>query len=78
MVNPGLLLERIRERLVEEADHTTLCGNCLATLTEADRAAGECTQCHSSVESDDEDLQDHDEFEFDWYNADGMLDEQGD
>lgn len=61
MIDIDQLRERIRERVTETSDHDTLCGNCLALLTEADRAAGECTQCRSQVvddESVDEELYD--------------------
>jgi hypothetical protein len=54
--NFDAMLDRLRERQTEESDLDTLCEHCQATLTAADREAGECTQCHSS-ESDDEDLQ---------------------
>lgn len=54
------LRERIRERVTEprddESDLDTICGNCQGMLTRTDRDAGYCTQCKSSIESDDEDL----------------------
>lgn len=58
MTNYDTLRERLRERVTEESNWDTLCGNCQATLTAADREAGECTQCGSSIESDNEDLED--------------------
>lgn len=58
MIDIDQLRERIRERVTEESDHDTLCGNCQATLTAVDRAAGECSQCRSGIESDDGDLAD--------------------
>jgi hypothetical protein len=33
------------------------CENCQAGLTEVDVESGECSACHSAIESDDEDLQ---------------------
>lgn len=61
MIDIDQLRERIRERIVEEADYDTFCGNCLALLTEADREAGACTNCHSATESDDEELYNHED-----------------
>lgn len=49
-------LDRLAERQTERAD-ATICDNCRAGLTETDRELGFCTQCKSSIESDDEDLQ---------------------
>jgi hypothetical protein len=55
-----LNLDRLAERQIEESDFDALCDNCQATLTAADREAGECTQCRTSLSSDDEDLRDDD------------------
>lgn len=55
MINSDLLRERLRERITEESDWNTMCGNCQATLTAVDRDAGECTQCRSTIDGDDED-----------------------
>jgi len=53
-------LARLRERAedygIDIGDG--YCANCLVRLTEADVEAGECTQCRSQLESDDEDLSD--------------------
>lgn len=58
-LNSDTLLERLRERIAEESDHHTLCGNCRAQLTAADREAGECTQCSATVGIDDESVEEH-------------------
>jgi hypothetical protein len=57
MVTPNFdtMLHRLTERQTERAD-ATICDNCGAGLTETDRELGFCTQCKSSIESDDEDL----------------------
>lgn len=56
MINVDTLRERIRERLEEDDSDLGYCLNCNAQLTEADYEAEECTACHSSLMSDDEDL----------------------
>jgi hypothetical protein len=48
------LRTRIRASLAAEPDWTTYCGDCDAVLTEADREAGCCTNCHPD-EDDEED-----------------------
>lgn len=58
--NFDTMLDRLHERreegLNDESDLDTLCDNCHGTLTKVDRDLGYCSQCGSSVESDDEDL----------------------
>jgi len=64
-------LARLRER-ADEAGYDIAdgyCQNCGAKTTEADLEAGECTNCYSQLQSDDEDLSD----DYDWYNANGTL-----
>jgi hypothetical protein len=52
MIDIDQLRERIREHATEASDCDTLCGDCGATLTETDRAAGECTQCRAEANSE--------------------------
>lgn len=54
--NPDPFLARLRERQTERTDDATICDNCRAGLTETDQNLGYCTQCKSSIESDDEGL----------------------
>lgn len=49
MIDSDRLMERLHERITEESDFDTLCGNCQATLTATDRDVGECTQCGSAI-----------------------------
>jgi predicted amidophosphoribosyltransferase len=58
MINSDRLLERLRERVMDDSYNHGHCDNCNADLTAADREAGACTNCHSAVESDDEHLYD--------------------
>ena len=56
-LNTDILLERLRER----QEHVDFCAACGASLTDTDRALGECTQCSAVIvddESADEDLVD--------------------
>jgi len=62
MTNFDLTHERLRERVTEprsDYDHG-YCLNCCAQLTIADVENEECSQCGSSLTSDDEDLYDYD------------------
>jgi len=60
MIDTDKLRERLRERVLEPDDeyHAGHCLNCHVQLTKADVEASECSQCHSSLETDDEDLVD--------------------
>lgn len=69
-MNTDIQLERLRERVTEPRDDYDRgeCLNCNATLTQADvDNERECTQCGSLIDLADEE-------EFDWYNANGLLD----
>lgn len=56
--NFDTILDRLHERVSQGGNGYSCghCDNCHARLTTADIEAGECTACHSSIESDDEDL----------------------
>lgn len=56
MTNYDTLRERLRERVTESDYGVGECLNCLATLTAVDVQTGECSQCGSSIESDEEDF----------------------
>jgi hypothetical protein len=59
-------LHRLRERQTERGDDATIYDNCRAGLTETDRGLGFCTQCKSSIESDDEDLLEVERGDYGW------------
>jgi len=75
--NTDATLERLRER-ADDYYVQRWCPVCDVQLTEADVEAEECTNCHTGIgvddESVDEDLVEDDEY--DWYNANGMFDEE--
>lgn len=61
-IDTDTLRERIRERLTESSDDYRYCPNCEASLSTDDIAEGECSQCHSLIDDDDEELYDDDDY----------------
>lgn len=67
--NFDTMLDRLAERQTRGV--MDYCDNCHAGLTEIDFENGECTACHSSLESDDKSADEHlwnDDDEFDYHN----------